>query len=82
MAMGEADDDSGLRRIRCVAGGGRAMELLMVSFLVFLEDDGSAGTVYREVSGKEGKGWEEETSDEASGVSDLDVTEEDEEEGW
>lgn len=56
--MGEAEDDNGLRRIRCVADGGRAISLLMVSFLVFLEadDDGRAGTVSEEVSGKEGKG--------------------------
>jgi hypothetical protein len=74
VAMGEADEDNGLRRIRCVAGGGRAISLLMVSFLVFLDDDGRAGTSSREVSGKGGKGREEETSAEASGVSDVDTT--------
>lgn len=77
MATGEAADDTGLRRIKRDAGDGPAMSLLMVSFLVFLDvdDDGKAGTASRGVSGKEGKGWVEETSDEASGVSGLDVTE-------
>jgi hypothetical protein len=76
VATVEAVEDNGLRRIGWLAdnGGGRATELSMTSFFGFLKD-GKTGTVSREPGSKEGKGWEEETSDEALNVSESEVKE-------